>query len=180
MIALDACICSYMWPLPKTSLLYAGGGTQASPASKVFVTFNRLADLAVDNKLFTLSSSKASFAPCILNSFYSAAIAPSCCFFCVVYVAAMLYAGVGTQASPASKVFVTFNRLADLAVDNKLFTLSSSKASFAPFILNSFYSAAIAPSCCFFLRRVCSSYSFLKRSSSLPPSHVCISRVLHP
>ena len=32
----------------------------------------------------------------------------------------------------------------------------------------------------FFLRRVCSSHSFLKRSSSLPPSHVCISKVLHP
>ena len=89
----------------------------------------------------------------------------------------LLYAGGGTQASPASKVFVTFNRLADLAVANKLFTISGSKASFAPFIFNSLYSAAIAPSYCFFLRRVCSSHSFLKRSSSLPPSHVCISRV---
>ncbi len=38
-----------------------------------------------------------------------------------------------SQASPAAKDFVTFNRLADRAVDNKLFTLSGSKASFAPF-----------------------------------------------
>lgn len=46
-------------------------------------------------------------------------------------------------------------------------------------LVSSFYSAAFAPSQCF-LRRVCSSHAFLNRSSNLPPSHTCISRVLHP
>ena len=47
-------------------------------------------------------------------------------------------------------------------------------------LVSSFYSAAFAPSQCFFLRRVCSSPSFLKGSSDPPPSHTCISKVLHP